>query len=66
MYEHKNNLIRGFTEKYNVHMLVYFERYDDITNAIVREKQIKKWNRQWKIRMIEKDNPLWLDLAENF
>jgi len=66
VYEHKNNLIRGFTEKYNVHMLVYFERYDDITNAIVREKQIKKWNRQWKIRMIEKDNPLWLDLAENF
>ena len=64
-YEHKNKLIEGFTKKYNVHMLVYYERHDNINRAIRREKQIKKWNRQWKINLIEKNNPKWKDLAES-
>ena len=65
VYEHKNNLIVGFTQKYNIHLLVYYERHDDSVTAITREKQIKKWNRQWKINLIEKDNPNWDNLAEN-
>jgi putative endonuclease len=60
--EHKNNLVGGFTQKYDVHRLVYFETTDDINSAIRREKQIKKWNRNWKIELIEKDNPDWKDL----
>ena len=62
VYEHKNNLAAGFTQKYDVHRLVYFETTDDINSAIRREKQIKKWNRNWKIELIEKDNPDWKDL----
>ena len=62
VYEHKNNLVGGFTQKYDVHRLVYFETTDDINNAIRREKQIKKWNRDWKIELIEKNNPDWRDL----
>ncbi len=62
IYEHKNNLIEGFTKKYNIHDLVYYEEYDDIELAIQREKNIKKWNRKWKIKLIEKDNPKWDDL----
>ena len=62
VHEHKNNLASGFTEKYNVHGLVYFEATDDVNSAIRREKQIKKWNRSWKIELIEKDNPDWRDL----
>jgi putative endonuclease len=62
VHEHKNNLVSGFTEKYNVHKLVYFETTDNIDSAIRREKQIKKWNRDWKIELIEKDNPDWRDL----
>jgi len=65
LYEHKNNLIAGFTQKYNIHLLVYCERHDTPATAITREKQIKKWNRQWKINLIEKDNPNWVDLIEN-
>jgi putative endonuclease len=57
VYEHKNNLGSGFTQKYDVHSLVYFEVADDIHSAIRREKQIKKWNRAWKIELIEKNNP---------
>ena len=56
VYEHKNNLIEGFTQKYNVHNLVYYERYDDIYGAIAREKRMKKWKRQWKINLIEEEN----------
>jgi len=62
VYEHKNNLGSGFTQKYDVHSLVYFEVADDIHSAIRREKQIKKWNRAWKIELIEKNNPEWKDL----
>jgi putative endonuclease len=60
--EHKNNLVPGFTSKYSVHNLVYFERYSDIYDAIAREKRIKKWKRAWKIELIEKSNPEWQDL----
>jgi len=62
VYEHKNNIIKGFTEKYKVHNLVYYEIANDINAAITREKRIKKWKRQWKIELIEKDNPEWRDL----
>jgi len=63
-WEHKNNLVDGFTKKYGVHMLVWYETYDDINVAIAREKQLKKWNRAWKIRMIEKSNSGWNDLYD--
>ena len=62
IYEHKQNLVAGFTKKYNVHKLVYFEAATDIQSAIIREKQLKKWNRNWKIELIEKSNPDWKDL----
>jgi putative endonuclease len=63
--EHKQGLIEGFTEKYGVHLLVHLEWFSDIRDAIQREKQLKKWNRQWKLNLIEKRNPNWIDLAEN-
>ncbi|MFA6554732.1 MAG: GIY-YIG nuclease family protein [Candidatus Paceibacterota bacterium] len=62
LYEHKNNLVDGFTEKYNVHRLVWYDYTDNIESAIQREKQLKKWNRKWKIELIEKTNPQWNDL----
>jgi len=62
IYEHKNNLVKGFTQKYTVHNLVYFESTESIESAILREKQLKKWNRAWKINLIEKSNPAWNDL----
>lgn len=62
VYEHKNNLVSGFTQKYKIHNLVYYETTDDINSAITREKQLKKWKRTWKIELIEKDNPGWKDL----
>ena len=61
--EHKNGLIEGFTKKYNVYMLVYFETTENIESAITREKQLKEWQRAWKLRLIEKNNPQWEDLA---
>ena len=64
VYEHKNNVIKGFTEKYKVHHLVYLEETDDINSAIAREKQLKKWKRDWKIRLIESMNPEWKDFGE--
>jgi len=64
VYEHKNGLADGFTKKYNVHHLVYFELHEDMNAAITREKQIKKWNRVWKLELIEKGNPLWKDLYD--
>ena len=63
--EHKNNTIEGFTKKYNVHTLVYFETTDDIRTAIEREKQIKNWQRKWKIDLIQKENPEWKDLFQD-
>jgi putative endonuclease len=63
MYEHKSKLIEGFTKKYNVDKLVYYEVYDDINDAIEREKQIKKGSRQKKIDLISKMNSFWKDLS---
>ncbi len=60
--EHKEGLIPGFTKKYKVYFLVYYETYDYGLTAIKREKQLKKWKRKWKIYLIEKDNPNWKDL----
>ena len=62
IFEHKSKLIESFTEKYDVVKLVYFEQFDDPENAIKREKRLKKWNRAWKIRLIEEHNPNWEDL----
>ena len=66
VYQHKTGLCNGFTKKYNIDKLVYFERFDSIDYAIVREKRLKKWNREWKIRLIEEKNPNWTDLFETF
>ena len=63
IYEHKNNIIKGFTEKYNIHRLVWYESTNTIESAIQKEKQLKKWNRKWKIELIEKTNPKWDDLS---
>lgn len=65
VYEHKGKLVKGFTSKYDVSMLVYYELHEDIRAAIQREKQLKKWNRAWKLRIIEKHNPEWIDLYQN-
>ncbi len=62
IFEHKNNFVEGFTQKYHVHQLVYYEVFEDINNAILREKQLKKWNRVWKFELIENFNPEWRDL----
>jgi putative endonuclease len=62
IWEHKEKTIKGFTKKYNIHKLVYYETTNDIESAIRREKQLKKWNRKWKIELIEKNNPKWRDL----
>ena len=62
IYEHRMGLADGFTKKYGIHRLVYFEQYNDIEIAIQREKRLKKWNRAWKIRLIEEANPNWDDL----
>jgi putative endonuclease len=62
IYEHKNDLVDGFTKEYKVHDLVYFEETNDSYAALTREKQLKKWNRAWKIRIIEEKNPSWKDL----
>jgi len=62
VYEHKNNLGSRFTQTYSVHNLVYYETTDDVMSAITREKQLKKWKRNWKINLIQKQNPEWRDL----
>ena len=61
-YEHKTKAVAGFTKRYAVDKLVWFEIYDDPTSAIAREKELKKWRRDWKIRLIEERNPQWTDL----
>ena len=61
-WEHKEKVVEGFTKKYGVNMLVYYELHDNMISAITREKQIKKWNRAWKLRLIEEKNPEWRDL----
>jgi len=64
VFEHKNKLIKGFTKKYGLNKLVYFESHQFIDDAIKREKQLKNWNRQWKIALIEENNPNWNDLSQ--
>jgi len=63
-WEHKNDLVEGFTKRYGVHRLVYYELHNDMAAAITREKQMKKWNRAWKLQLIERQNPDWRDLWE--
>ncbi len=64
VYEHRNNLVDGFTKKYHVHILVYYEGTNNAESAIRREKQFKKWERKWKLELIEKNNPEWKDLYD--
>jgi len=63
--QHKEGLIEGFTAKYKVNQLVYFEAHDNAESAITREKQIKKWKRAWKLKLIEDENPSWRDLFDD-
>ncbi len=62
IYEHKNKQVEGFSKRYDISLLVYFEIYDDIRLAILREKRLKAWKRDWKIKLIEERNPEWNDL----
>ena len=62
VYQHKNDFVEGFTKRYGVHTLVYYEQSDNVESAIRREKQLKFWHRKWKIRLIEEKNPEWRDL----
>jgi putative endonuclease len=66
IYEHKNSIFEGFTKKYSINLLVYYEAHNEIKVAIEREKQIKNWKREWKIDLIEKNNPTWKDLSSSF
>jgi len=66
LYEHKNKLVEGFTNKYGLVALVYFETFQYVKDAIVREKNMKKWKRQWKINLIEEENSDWKDLAHDW
>ncbi len=63
VHEHKLKVVRGFSTRYEVNKPVYFEIFDDPMSAIVREKQLKKWKREWKLQLIEKANPSWVDLS---
>ncbi len=65
VYEHKYGLVDGFTKQYGVHRLVYYEIVKDADSALKREKQIKKWNRVWKLKLIEEVNPEWKDLYDS-
>lgn len=62
--EHENKLVKGFTSKYNINLLVYYEVFGDPGEAIIRERQLKKWKRKWKLELIEKGNPEWKDLYD--
>lgn len=66
MYEHKQGIFEGFSKKYNLRHLMYFEEFSDIHEAIAREKQLKKWKRAWKNKLIEGFNPKWEDLSEKW
>ena len=65
MKEHRSGVIDGFSKKYNLKMLVHVEQYEYVNNAIAREKQLKRWHRDWKINLIEQQNPKWNDLYED-
>ena len=62
IWEHKNNMVEGFTKRYNVHRLVWYELHGSMESAITREKRLKDWKRKWKLQLIESNNPNWLDL----
>ncbi len=62
IWEHKNNIVEGFTKRCGVHMLLWYKIHEDMLNAITREKAIKEWKRKWKLELIEKTNPEWRDL----
>ena len=64
-WEYKSDAIDGFTKKYGVHLLVYYEMHASMPDAILREKRMKRWNRAWKIELIERSNPQWRDLYED-
>jgi putative endonuclease len=64
IYEHKNKVVNGFTKKYNLNKLIYFETTTDVRSALEREKQLKNWHRDWKINLISEFNPKWEDLSE--
>jgi putative endonuclease len=64
VWEHRQGFVEGFTKKYNVHRLVHFETYDDVRDAIQRERTMKHWRRAWKAALIERENPDWRDLYE--
>jgi len=66
IFEHKNKLIKGFSSRYNLVRLIYFEQFQLIQEAIKREKNMKKWKRAWKINLIVKDNPEWKDLSKDW
>ena len=65
VYEHKNGLVEGFSKKYSIHNLVWYEAHWSAEAAIAREKHIKKWKRAWKLKLIEEENPDWIDLYKN-
>ena len=62
IWEHKNDMVEGFTKRYNVHQLVWYELHDSMESAIIREKRLKSWKRKWKLELIEGKNPKWIDL----
>jgi len=64
IWEHKNDAVKGFTKRYDVHTLVWYETHETMESAITREKTIKGWKRKWKLELIEKENPQWTDLYE--
>ncbi|NOH46588.1 GIY-YIG nuclease family protein [Vibrio rotiferianus] len=65
IWQHKNGIVEGFTKKYNVHKLVYFELFEDISTAISREKQLKQWKREWKLELVRESNPNFLDISSS-
>ena len=66
VWQHKNHVFEGFTDQYKIERLVYYERYGEVVRAIEREKQVKRWSRAKKIALIERENPTWIDLAEDW
>ncbi|MFH4435581.1 GIY-YIG nuclease family protein [Vibrio diabolicus] len=66
IWQHKNGVVEGFTKKYNVHKLVYFELFDDMATAINREKQLKQWKREWKLALVRETTPNFLELSTEY
>ncbi len=64
VWQHREGLVESFTKRYGVHRLVYVEEHSDVRDALERERQLKKWNRAWKLELIERENPAWADLYE--